>query len=232
MVANKTVSALRANHRMGQTLILSLLCLTRLSSRIHVYWKFFLIHSIWVVLAVLAWVTHCNQTDLVYCLLRSYVDQLCLLFSVISRKKDVRKVQRESVILRNTVLFVCMHLWSLLLATLTFISLYRYVYGGNETSYGGNFNLRYLSPGIRSSMRPFLPQIESAPQIVGDGGLRFSAPISAYIPGAGFLWTDEKIWSEQDGSFVTSRLESGQNRVILNDKINRMCKVFGASLLL
>ncbi|KAH0403457.1 hypothetical protein KCU89_g2115, partial [Aureobasidium melanogenum] len=72
-------------------------------------------------------------------------------------------------------------------------------------------------------MRPPLLPTGSTHQVGVDGELRFFTPVSAYIPEAGFLWTDERIWSEQYGSFVASQQESGQNRVILNDKINRMC---------
>ena len=59
----------------------------------------------------------------------------------------------------------------------------------SESSAGGNFNLRYLSPPARRDLTPF-------PSVQQDHNLRPDLAYTLYVPGAGFLWSDSMMWKQ------------------------------------
>ncbi|KAE8315359.1 hypothetical protein BDV41DRAFT_531755 [Aspergillus transmontanensis] len=89
-------------------------------------------------------------------------------------------------------------------ATLT--SIFALTFPWSETSLGGNYNLHYLPASFRRELRPAIGAF--SPGVAEVGGRSFptyslvpGAPVSLYIPGAGFLWTDELTWDINSHKF-------------------------------
>ena len=84
-----------------------------------------------------------------------------------------------------------------LLIILTGVSALGYPF--SETTFGGNYNLRYLSSNVRRILRPPMSipstfRIPTPSVDLGKHSLVVGVPISIYVPMAGFLWTDHLIW--------------------------------------
>ncbi|KAF4943843.1 hypothetical protein FGADI_13123 [Fusarium gaditjirri] len=64
----------------------------------------------------------------------------------------------------------------------------------SESAAGGNYNLSYFSASMRRRLTPFpaLDRISMPDQI--KSGIMDSTAYTMYLPGAGFLWTDNMIW--------------------------------------
>ncbi|CAG8960304.1 hypothetical protein HYFRA_00012378 [Hymenoscyphus fraxineus] len=109
------------------------------------------------------------------------------------------------------------------------------VYPASETSYGGNYNLRYLpATRRRTNRRPSLRPSNFKPAISTIAKPKHavipSHPISIYMPSAGFLWTDNLFWNEDLSVFVpkpdhhssASPNSSSAFRAIFSDQISRV----------
>ncbi|OQD62124.1 hypothetical protein PENPOL_c013G02160 [Penicillium polonicum] len=118
----------------------------------------------------------------------------------------------------------------------------------SETSSGGNYNLHYLPASLRREMRPEIPAYSpGAAEVDGRPFPAYSlipeAPISLYIPSAGFLWTDPLTWDtnrhrfqwkeenrqlpkqsstldEMEDKNDYMHVNNNQSRVIFSDKFN------------
>jgi hypothetical protein len=78
----------------------------------------------------------------------------------------------------------------------TLVLTFALVYPHSETSSGGNYNLRYLPAGFRSSLRSTAEDrqhIHSSDAI----SLIVDRPLTLYIQNAGFLWTDSAVWDAE-----------------------------------
>lgn len=86
---------------------------------------------------------------------------------------------------------------SLLIYALLWPSLFLYFIGlhlpVSETAAGGNYNLRFLSPQARQAISPFpFPDTDSSGFAVS-----YDKLYTLYMPGAGFLWSDDMIWEQR-----------------------------------
>jgi len=118
------------------------------------------------------------------------------------------------------------------------ILIFALVYPHSEFSSGGNYNLRYLPAGFRSSLRS---TAESRQQTNHRDGviLTVDRPLTLYLQNAGFLWTDSAVWDAEVLTFgqdeyvrshamtSTSTLYSVpeflSHRVVFEDRIRRFC---------
>jgi hypothetical protein len=98
----------------------------------------------------------------------------------------------------------------------------------SETATGGNYNLRYLSSEYRRDLRPQIGAYQKAADRVAGRALPPhalvpQAPISLYIPRAGFLWADDLAWDINSGNFKWDadhlrHISDPQPRVIFSDQ--------------
>ncbi|RAH59380.1 hypothetical protein BO85DRAFT_437428 [Aspergillus piperis CBS 112811] len=127
----------------------------------------------------------------------------------------------------------------------TLIGIFALTFPLSETSLGGNYNLHYLSASLRRELRPSMGAY--SPGISELEGRSFPvlslvprAPISLYLPRAGFLWSDELAWDIHSHKFNTkatprswrqtstidaveehiAHLNNNSSRVIFSDEFN------------
>ncbi|RJE26607.1 hypothetical protein PHISCL_01021 [Aspergillus sclerotialis] len=102
--------------------------------------------------------------------------------------------------------------WSVLIIAFTTVSVFTVVFPLSETSYGGNYNLHYLSPHFCRLLRPLVPEIAqivqhhagpflSSGQAFPPYALLPGIPMTMYVPKAGFLWTDNLVWDPKEHTF-------------------------------
>ncbi|OJJ69779.1 hypothetical protein ASPBRDRAFT_678148 [Aspergillus brasiliensis CBS 101740] len=94
----------------------------------------------------------------------------------------------------------------------------------SETSLGGNYNLHYLPASLRRELRPAIGAY--SPGISEMGGRSFpvhslvpGAPISLYIPRAGFLWTDDLAWDINSHKFNRKAIQPSERQSSTVDAI-------------
>ncbi|KAJ5787748.1 hypothetical protein N7457_002738 [Penicillium paradoxum] len=130
--------------------------------------------------------------------------------------------------------------------TTTFMAILAVTFPRSETSLGGNYNLHYLPALFRREMRPQIgPYSPGVAEVAGRPFPAYSlipdAPISLYIPFAGFLWSDSLTWDTNRHSFQwkdeirafpkqpstadaledqIDHLNNNQSRVIFSDSFN------------
>lgn len=86
-----------------------------------------------------------------------------------------------------------------------------------EDAAGGNYNLDYLFPEARRSITPF-GSITTIPSRHTPWGVIDSKEMyTLYIPGAGFLWSDEMVWA-QSGPCSEEYEVEGSERVLFADR--------------
>lgn len=87
----------------------------------------------------------------------------------------------------------------------------------SEDAAGGNYNLRYLSPEARRSITPF-GSITNLPNRQTSFGLVDAKEMyTLYVPGAGFLWSDEMVWAQSGPNSEEYEVE-GSERVFFEDR--------------
>lgn len=91
----------------------------------------------------------------------------------------------------------------------TFVVIFSVTFPLQETAAGGNYNLRYLPAQLRRDLRPSIPNYHPGLAKVNDLQLSFhglvpAAPVSLYVPHAGFLWTDPFTWDVFSSDFRSS----------------------------
>lgn len=112
----------------------------------------------------------------------------------------------------------------------------------SEISYGGNYNLRFLSAHTRRELRaPFFPPMGSAMDSRSPVDAPFSlypgSPVSFYVRGAGFLWTDDQLWNftlrefqfpdededkEEEASARTESAARTPRRIVFSDRLGKI----------
>lgn len=110
----------------------------------------------------------------------------------------------------------------------------------SEISFGGNYNLRFLSAHARRELRaPFFPNPvpASATAAAAPFSLYPGSPVSFYVRGAGFLWTDDKLWNstsrafrfpneeedeDEDAITVMENANKIPRRVVFSDRLGRI----------
>lgn len=120
----------------------------------------------------------------------------------------------------------------------TFLVVFTFTYSLNETSFGGNYNLRFLPPVLRRDLRHPIKHYAPLSRALPAYAIAPAIPISLYIEGAGFLWTDPYVWDMTVGEFQPEKhisktanfslgdkdLENQQLRLLYTDKFNTMGK--------
>ncbi|RDW58530.1 uncharacterized protein DSM5745_11221 [Aspergillus mulundensis] len=94
----------------------------------------------------------------------------------------------------------------------------------SETTAGGNYNLHYLPASLRRNLRPQIGAFYAGvTEVAGRPFPAYSlvpeAPISLYIPGAGFLWSDDLTWDIASHDF---RWKDGTEQTIAPDQASAL----------
>ncbi|KAF2165985.1 hypothetical protein M409DRAFT_23712 [Zasmidium cellare ATCC 36951] len=106
---------------------------------------------------------------------------------------------------------------SLLFWPMLFLLITGYLLPFSEDATGGNHNLHYLSPEARRSITPF-GSITNIPNRHTPLGVADSKEMyTLYVPGAGFLWSDEMVWA-QSGPCSEEYEVEGSERVFFEDR--------------
>lgn len=87
----------------------------------------------------------------------------------------------------------------------------------SESAAGGNYNLHYLSPEARRSITPFGSITTMTKRPAPFGIVDSKEMYTLYLPGAGFLWSDELIWAQSVPDQDDYAVE-GSERVFFQDK--------------
>ncbi|KAM5440975.1 hypothetical protein MferCBS31731_004114 [Microsporum ferrugineum] len=121
---------------------------------------------------------------------------------------------------------------------LALVTIHGAVFPSSETAAGGNYNLHFLSAHFRRELVPDrrLFNASTLNYPIPPYSLRPLTAMSFYLPQAGFLWSDELVWSEIYGVYSTlsvyekdikdsQRQDDGREpppyRLFLRDKFNR-----------
>lgn len=92
-----------------------------------------------------------------------------------------------------------------------------YLLAFSEDAGGGNYNLRYLSPEARRNITPFGSITNMPNRHAPLGVVDTTEMYTLYIPGAGFLWSDEMVWA-QSGPYSGEYEVDGSERVFFEDR--------------
>jgi hypothetical protein len=105
----------------------------------------------------------------------------------------------------------------LLLPVLLYLVILGAIFSGSETASGGNYNLHFLSAQARRALSPSAEE-SRIPRLGNHSVPKHSivpyAPVSLYLPGAGFLWQDEAVWLPRSGVF------GDKSELVAEDKVD------------